>query len=317
MRSRNLRTHIRTPAPIVLAACLALAGCGPLATPAERAAAQGLKADNGLSMNGLAMNGLSMNGLSMNGLSMNGLSMNGLSMNGLSTTTFSTWFNQSPAQADVVMSYIVRCAVANGQTRTYTNFSTGVTYTWYGLFGLAPTWAKGYRPPVAEQQLVTACLAAHVNKYGVHVSISVQGNDSKGVAIPVAASELTDYSVKEACFFGNLFADEGVFAGVDHAPWKLQFSSPRACAFDYRNTPSTTDCAPLYEAGDCATLCTLDSSGNFYKSCSYNGKTYLPVTTRLLPSDVYKCGDGICQFTESCGTGTSSYASCNDCGPCP
>jgi hypothetical protein len=316
MRSQNLRTHILTMAPVALAACLALAGCGPM-TPAERAAEQGLKADNGLSMNGLAMNGLSMNGLSMNGLSMNGLSMNGLSMNGLSTTAFSTWFNQNPVTTDVVMSYIVRCAVASGQTRTYTNASSGITYTWNGLFGLAPTWSGGNVPPVAEQQLITACLAAHVNKFGVHVPISVLGRDSKGVAIPLAANELTDYSAKEACFFGNVFADEGVFAAADHSAWALNKSSPRACGTDYKTSASTTDCPPLYQAGACGTLCTLDSSKNFYKSCSYNGKTYLPITTRMLASEIYKCGDGICQLSESCGTGTL-YNDCGlDCGPCP
>jgi len=297
------------------AAALALAGCGPAMTPAERAEEQGLKADNGLSMNGLAMNGLSMNGLSMNGLSMNGLSMNGLSMNGLSTTAFSTWFNQNPAVADVVMSYIVRCAVANGSSRTYT--SKGTTYTWNGLFGLAPTWSSGQRPTVPEQQLITACLAAHVNRYGVHVPISVLGKNATGTAIPLAANELTDYNSKEGCFFGNVFADEGVFAAVDHSAWALNKSSARACAIDYKNVPSATDCAPLYQAGDCATLCTLDSAKTFYKSCSYNGKTYLPITTRMRPTEIYKCGDGVCQLSESCGTGTL-YNDCGlDCGPCP
>jgi hypothetical protein len=247
---------------------------------------------------------------------MNGLSMNGLSMNGLSTTTFSTWFSQNPPVTSAVMSYLVRCAVANGDSRTYTDKTTGITYTWYGLFGLAPTWSSGKKPPVAEQQLVTACLAAHANKFGVHVAISVQGKDSKGVAIPLATNELADYSVREACFFGNLFADQGVFVGVDHAPWTPQYTSARACAFDYRNTASATDCSPLYQGGDCATLCVLDPTGTFYSSCTYNGTSYKPLTTRLLPSEVYRCGDGICQFTEKCG-GNAQWDSCSDCGPCP
>jgi hypothetical protein len=317
MRSQNLRTHILKMAPVVLAACLGLAGCGPLASPEERAAAQGLSTQNGLSPNGLSQNGLSQNGLSQNGLSQNGLSQNGLSQNGLSSA-FSTWFNKDTTTSDVVMQYIVRCAVASGQTRTWTNLATGVTYTWYGALNLAPTWASGSPAPSSEQQLITACLAAHVNRYGVHVSISVQGKNSKGTAIPLSQNELTTYSVQEGCFFGNLFNSDGVFVAADHAAWSLKVSSPRACAFDYKNTAGTTDCTPLAQAGGtCATLCTLDSSGTFYKSCSYNGKSYLPITTRLLPTDVYQCGDGICQFTESCGTGTNAYNSCNDCGPCP
>jgi hypothetical protein len=295
-------------------AALALAACGPL-TPAERAEEQGLRADNGLSPNGLSQNGLSQNGLSQNGLSQNGLSQNGLSQNGLSSN-FSIWFNKDTTTSDVVMQYIVRCAVPSGQTRTWTNQATGVTYTWPGALGLAPTWASGSAATTTEKQLITACLAAHVNRYGIHVSISVQGKSANGTAIPLSPNELTTYSAKEACFFGNLFNNEGVFAGVDHAPWSMKLSSPRACAFDYKKEAGLTDCAPLYQAGDCATLCTLDSSGNYYTSCSYNGKTYKPITTRLRTQDVYQCGDGTCQFTESCGPGNASFDSCSDCGPC-
>jgi hypothetical protein len=299
-----------TSTGIAALAALALSACGPL-TPAERAAEQGLRADNGLSPNGL-----SQNGLSQNGLSQNGLSQNGLSQNGLSTTAFSSWFDSNPDFGNAVMTYVVRCALPTGGVRTYTN-KAGLTYTWYGLFDLAPVWASGKKTlPVIEQQKMTACLAAHVNKYGVHVPISVRGMAASS-PIPVDATELADFSVREACFFGNLFANEGVYVGVDHTPWTFQYSSPRACAFDYRNTASTTDCAPIYQAGDCAALCTLDASGTFYTSCSYGGKTYAPITTRLRQDEVYRCGDGVCQFTESCGTGNSSFGSCNDCGLCP
>jgi len=315
MRSQNHRTHILTMAPAVLAACLALAGCGPLASPEERAAAQGLKTDNGLSPNGLSQNGLSQNGLSQNGLSQNGLSQNGLSQNGLSST-FSTWFNKNTTTSDVVMQYVVRCAVPSGQTRTWTNQATGVTYTWPGAFGLTPAWASGSAATTTEQQLITACLAAHVNKYGVHISISVQGKSSTGTAIPLDPNELTTYSVKEGCFFGNLFNGEGIFVGQDHAAWNLKYSSARACALDYTYGPSP-DCAPLQVVGSCSSKCTLDSSGNFYTSCSYNSKTYKPITTRLRSQDIYSCGDGTCQFTELCGSG-SNWNNCNnDCGSCP
>ena len=215
------------------------------------------------------------------------------------------------------MTYVVRCALANGDSRSYTSRTTGITYTWYGLFDLAPFWASGKKPPVAEQQRMTGCLAAHVNKYGVHVPVSLQGTASSNKAIPVGPTELADFAVREACFFGNLFSGEGVFVGIDHAPWTTQYSSARACAFDYKNTLSTTDCSPIYQAGDCATLCTLDASGTFYTSCIYGGKTYAPITTRLRLEEVYRCGDGVCQFTESCGNGSSNFAACNDCGLCP
>ncbi|HEU4382686.1 MAG TPA: hypothetical protein VFR85_04205 [Anaeromyxobacteraceae bacterium] len=292
---------------------LALAACGPL-TPGERAAEQGLSAQNGLSPNGLSQNGLSQNGLSQNGLSQNGLSQNGLSQNGLGTD-FTTWFNHDAATSDVVMRYLVRCAVPAGESRTWKDPVTNVTYTWPGALGLAPGWASGSAATTAEQQVITACLAAHVNKYGVNVSISVQGRSSTGTAVPLEANELTTYLVREACFFGNLFRDEGVFVGLDHSPWSSKYSSARACAFDYAYGASP-DCAPIQVAGDCSALCALDAGGTYYTSCTYNGKTYKPVTTRLRSQDIYRCGDGNCQFTESCGWGYDWDSCRSDCGRC-
>jgi hypothetical protein len=301
---------MKTAALVLL---LAAAACGPL-TPAERAREQGLTDENGLSPNGLNQNGLSQNGLSQNGLSQNGLSQNGLSQNGLGTA-FTTWFNQDAAQSNIVMGYIVRCALPSGQSRTWTNPVTGTTYTWQGALGLTPSWAGGSPTSETEQQLITACLAGHVNKYGLHVTVSFQGRGATGTAIPLAFNELTNYSVREACFFGNLFAGEGIFVGEDHAPWDSKYSSARACALDYKYGP-TPDCAPLDVVGDCSAFCTLDAGGTYYSSCTYNGKAYKPLTTRLRSSDIYRCGDGVCQFTESCGSGYSWNNCQSDCGYC-
>jgi len=51
----------------------------------------------------------------------------------------------------------------------------GISYTWAGLLGLAPHWAAGEPIPENEQQLVSACLGAHANRYGAHVPISLLG----------------------------------------------------------------------------------------------------------------------------------------------
>ncbi len=294
-------------------AAAALAACGPL-TPAERAQTQGLSDENGLSPNGLNQNGLSQNGLSQNGLSQNGLSQNGLSQNGLGSA-FTTWFNQDAALSSVVMQYIVRCALPSGQTRTWTNPATGAAYTWQGALGLTPSWSSGSAASTAEQQLITACLAAHVNKYGLHVTVSMQGRTASNAAIPLEWNELSTFPVKEGCFFGNLFNGEGIFVGEDHAAWDLKYSSVRACALDYAWGPSP-DCAPLQVVGDCSAICTPDASGNYYTSCSYNGRSYKPITTRLRSSDIYRCGDGVCQSTEHCGYGYTWNSCYSDCGRC-
>jgi hypothetical protein len=262
-------------------------------------------------------NGLSVNGLSVNGLSVNGLSVNGLSVNGLSTQDFQNWFQTSPTQFDSVMRYVVLCAVPAGQTRTYTDAVAMKTYTWSGGLGLAPGWASGQPATVAEQQLVSACLAAHVNKFAVHISISVLGRDATGQTIPYTDDELTSHSRREACLFGNLFSNDGIYVGNDGEQLTSSESSTRACTLGGSpGTSQAANCAPLSPVGSCGTYCTLDATGTFYTSCTYNGVTYQPLTTRLRTEDVYQCGDGVCQMTESCGT-SNTYNSCQaDCGAC-
>ncbi|NMO17168.1 hypothetical protein HPC49_44795 [Pyxidicoccus fallax] len=263
-------------------------------------------------------NGLSFNGLSFNGLSFNGLSFNGLSFNGLSTSAFNTWFQSHPAQADLVMRYVVRCAVPEGETRAYTAPSTGQQYTWTGGLGLAPSWASGTPATELEQQVVSACLAAHTNRLGQSVSVSILGRDAPGAAIPFTAEELSSHSRREACFFGNLFSGQGVFVGAEREPLGPNESTSRACgALLHEGSEAKVPCAPMVHAGSCASLCQLDPTGQFFTSCTHNGVTWpRPLTTRLSLADIHKCGDTRCQATERCGT-SFRYDSCGlDCGAC-
>jgi hypothetical protein len=304
-----IRLH---PLYLALATAALLAACGPSgesATVDSGAGVRPLTADNWLSANGL----------NRNGLNRNGLNRNGLNRNGLATTDFSTWFNEDAASSEAVMTYLYACAAPLGSIVTWTNPVTGRTYLWVGVFGLAPGWVAGATAIAVEQQLITACLAAHVNKYGIHVPIAVEGRGATGVQIPILPGELTTFSVREACFFGNLFTGEGVFVGSDHSPWSNRYTSARACGFD-TSASSTfdTECAPLQTTGvECRRFCTADGTGTFYESCSWNGKTYKPLATRIRPQEVYTCGDGVCQFTERCGTGKSSDSCLADCGLCP
>ncbi len=223
----------------------------------------------------------STNGLAMNGLAMNGLAMNGLAMNGLSTSAFTSWFQQDPELANMVMRYVVRCAVQAGERRTYTNPHTNATYAWEGSLGLAPDWASGWPANTAEQRIITACLAAHANRLGRQLPISVLGRGATGAPIPFTSSELGTYSAREACFFGNLFTGEGIFIGLDRQAEGGEGTTTRACA----KTDSGINCAPLILVGECRQYCTLEASGPFYKSCTYKGTTYAPITTRLRPEE--------------------------------
>jgi hypothetical protein len=261
-------------------------------------------------------NGISLNGISLNGISLNGISLNGISLNGLASVSFSTWLAQDAEQNTLVMKYLVKCAVPAGQSRIFVDPSTGATHTWEGLLGLAPGWASGHAPTQAEQQLVSACLAAHTNKYGMHVPLSVLGRTAQQQSIPYTAEELQSFPRREGCFFGNLFQNEGVFAGTDGAYLNDDESSPRACGLTTPQNAESSQCNPIEHVGSCESLCTLDPSGVFYTECTYNGRTYLPITTRIRSEDVYSCGDGVCQFTESCGAGNRADSCLSDCGLC-
>jgi hypothetical protein len=272
--------------------------------------------DNPLqSTNSLTPNGLIMNGLIMNGLSSNGLIMNGLMSSGLNATTFTDWFNANPeSYSNMVMKYVVGCAVANGQSRTWTNPVTQVSYTWNGVLGLTPDWVSGLPATEWEQQLITACLAAHTNKYGLHVPLSVQGVNAKGVPLSTETNELTTFSVLEGAFFGNLATGDSAYACRGSNLDGTQ-SSIRACGLASQDTGVSAECPPIVHVGPCSAYCWLDSTKSYYTQCTYRGKTYAPLTTRLRASDVYACGDGVCQVSEKCGAG-AYYNNCSDCGSC-
>ncbi|QDE92662.1 hypothetical protein BHS06_28810 [Myxococcus xanthus] len=297
--------------PMLALTMLGIAGCEP--PPPDAAAPTGARTQPQESFNGL-----SFNGLSFNGLSFNGLSFNGLSFNGLSSEAFNTWFQTNPSLADMAMRYVVRCAVPAGQTRTYTEPAMEQSYTWEGGLGLAPDWASGSPATLAEQQVVSACLAAHANRLGEELLISILGLDGAGAVIPYTAQELATHSRQESCFFGNLFTSEGVHVGAERAPLSPQESTSRACAgLLHDGTETRVPCAPMVYVGACTSHCTLDSSGLYYETCTLGGVTYRPITTRLSPTNVNVCGDSVCQATEQCGT-SNRYDSCaQDCGPCP
>ncbi len=286
-------------------------GCGPAGDLPGETEELG-SASQSLSMG----NGLNLNGLNLNGLNLNGLNLNGLNLNGLSTSSFSNWFQADAAQRDEIMKYVVACGVPSGESRSYTDPSTNVTYTWSGVLGLAPSWAAGNAATTTELQVVSACMAAHANKFGIHVTVSLLGLNGAGNAIPHTSQELTDYGVQEACFFGNLFdGSTGTYGGNDGLSLTSSQSSPRVCGLP--GPVNASQCSPMRYVGSCSQYCTRDATNTYYTSCTYGGVTYRPITTRMKAADVYSCGDGVCQATESCGTGTTPNSCAADCGACP
>ena len=176
-----------------LGAIVGLVGCGEAQDDIEGQNLHGLSSINGLSsLNGLsAINGLS----SLNGLTaLNGLSsMNGLSsLNGLMTTD----------GGRMTVQYLVRCALAAGDSLTKQD-QNGVSYTFPGGMGLCPAWKNGgvHGPTYRTcQNLVSACMMAHVNTAGVHIPIWM---DSEAPQIGWGVDPV-NYPSQEGTFFGNI-----------------------------------------------------------------------------------------------------------------
>ena len=263
-------------------------------------------------------NGLTTNGLTTNGLTTNGLTTNGLTTNGLTTLAFASWFTLNPSTAPMVMRYLVRCGLPKDKSLSYSFGLT--TYVWYGELGLAPTWGSGSSMPVAEQQVMSACLAAHANKYGAQMMVSIRGYYTSGRYIPVSTAESSDYPADEGCYFGNLFDGTGVFSAFSSSSPLTSSSktSQRACAINEGNPGS---CAPMVQTyRTCQQLCTGDASdiSNYfeYRSCTWNGVSYRPLSVRIRNDQIATCGDGICQASESCYSPVTGNGCAADCGVC-
>lgn len=273
-----------------------------------------LRTEQELASLGLGTNGLTLEGLASSGQGLQGLSPLGLVSSSMEDSAFTAWFNQSPDVANMVMRYVVMCALPQGESLSWTNPTTQAPYTWTGALGLAPDWASGLPATEAEQQVITACLAAHTNRFGIGMPFSILGTNALGVPLPVTHREFGTFDQKEGCFFGNLFTGEGIFAG-NSAFLSPSQSSSRACGLERPHTQGDV-CAPIHHVGHCTDVCEPGPLGQPYLSCTHNGKSYRPMATRIRSQDIYHCGDGVCQVSESCGTELVPDR-CRDCGPCP
>ena len=301
---------------LVTALLCGLTACG---SGARDTASAGNAKDRAQAQAGVLEEGLtSENGLTTNGLTTNGLTTNGLTTNGLSAVVFGAWFAGNPTSNATIMKYLVKCGLPAGMSLGYWFGPT--YYSWPGELGLAPTWVSYGYLPLAEQQLVSACMAAHTNKYGVHVTVSVRGYLPDGSAIPLSAGESSAYNQDEGCYFGNLFDGSGVFSAYSsNSPLtSVGETSLRACAVSDGKKGS---CAPMVSTGKtCQQICTGYTSavtGAFtFTSCNWNGVNYKPLSVRLSPNDINSCGDGVCDDSETCFNPTTGVGCQADCGKC-
>ena len=199
---------------VLLATCC-VAACVQEAPAGVASTDDALESTNGFTMNGFTMNGFTMNGFTMNGLSLNGFTMNGFTMNGLSLPNglSSTTGLMTTSGGRQVVKYMVKCAYPDGQSLVKKD-QYGTSYTFYGSIGIAPELAAG--PCDLDcQEKISACMLAHVNNSGQHISIWMVGPDPG-----IGWGSSTQYPYQEGAYFGNIFASpwQGYYcAGNDMA----------------------------------------------------------------------------------------------------
>jgi hypothetical protein len=165
-----------------------VASLGLLACGAESAEVPFAEPTTDVEPEGVWVNSLHANALTQNTLIANP-DANGLMPNvPLSTASYSdssvygvlrNQLRYSPTRE--MMSYLVSCALAPGQSMSYADTATGTTFgPWEGQLGLCPAWNTG--PASATcQELVSACLLARVNAFGFKVDLSMRGRGASSL----------------------------------------------------------------------------------------------------------------------------------------
>jgi hypothetical protein len=139
-----------------------------------------------------------------------------------------------------------------------------VSYTFPGGLGLAPRWGeRGGHCDGECQRWVSACVLARVDYLGVEKIISLRG-DSR--ALKTTQKEQSEYTDREATYFGNLFI-EGQPKYACLAPGKKEIE--RVCG-------DSLDNCPMEVVGSCAHACAHDGSAGGFVDCSSSGRARKP-----------------------------------------
>jgi len=237
-------------------------------------------ADNRLAANRLAANRLAANRLAANRLAANRLAANRLELNVIDANDL-----LCTPEGREVLSFIVSCAVDEGQTLEATiNLHTcdpaeadvDTTFEFLGDLGLANSWLNHPVDRVGKGW-VSACLFARVNAASVPVPVSLRGNHPK---LAATADEIAGWTLQEGAFYGNYFdftdpadpIDWNACEGVDQATLgEVGGLITRDCA-EPDGTTGLTQCGFKF-AGPCGDFApsyackSFNEEGTFYGKC--------------------------------------------------
>jgi uncharacterized repeat protein (TIGR01451 family) len=272
---------------LVFPACADPAGPVLEETPGQ--AQEQLLADNALYPNALYPNALYPNALYPNALYPNALYPNALYPNAYTALVDS---GDAGTTSRLLVRYVVSCALTTTQTFIFTwTDAAGLTHdeTYQGMMGLAPEWSSGPLA-TAHQQIVSACVAARTNYYGVQRRISLRSPQAP-LATPSAA-ERGAFPLVEGAFWGNIFDPTSPYL---HACYNSPNNAnsrawQRDCVAGHPDgSGGTMPCNNITVVGACSTICApLNSTYQYYPSCTdpTTGLQTQVITTALPPIGV-------------------------------
>jgi hypothetical protein len=206
------------------------------------------------------------------------------------------WIDEDPPMKLRILHYLVQCALPAGTNVQITY--RGATTTTAGVANLGPGIQAGEMSSL-ERQSVSACLLARVNARGDVIMIDMWGPfpgfDS------VTPTELSQFSVTEAAFFGDIFAYPPV--ALMGTPSGYNRCSSRACV----RPDGSCDCGIL---GDAVVGCLQEgveqgTTESYFNECyQLSGAQqffYQIITTRITPKPLgamcagkWECASQIC-----------------------
>jgi len=273
---------------MLLVSSMAMVGCMAESLPEDPVGTtdDALVTNNALTQNAITQNALTQNALTQNALTQNALTQNALTQNALSA------IEDPSAQGALnreLLQYIVACAFKPSQSFDFTwTDDDGASHAEHlvGQLGLAPKWATGAIGPDG-QRMVSACLGAKVNFYGVHVTISVRSGEKPLRLLPFD-TELDDYPYVEGAFWGNIWAPTP-YLNACYVPTNRDNSRDhlRECASGHVNADGTiAECGIIDIRGSCSSVCKkFDASRGYYEDClekpGSNARTDRVITTAL------------------------------------
>ncbi len=241
----------------------------------------------------ITTNAITTNAITTNAITTNAITTNAITTNAITTNALAVFRDPSAAgeSARLYLQYLVRCSFRVNQSVSFSWTDNGGNVhpeTYVGELGLAPEWATG---PLSQRgkRMVSGCMAAHVNYYGIHVTLSVRSNESP-LRLHPNDDEIDEYSHIEGAFWGNLWAPEPYLhacyqkSNVNHSRERL-----RDCATGHVNADgSVEDCGMIEVVGPCHKSCVgFDFARQDYAKCiddpETSGKFTKYVITTALP----------------------------------